>query len=118
MHGDNSLISLSYISHGFASHPFISFAGFTALVSAGVWHFAWGAAQWMGWKPSQVSPYAENKQLAKKRRWYGINGVAALVAGLWLAGGLGVVGRDGKTVGWIGTEFDELYSKIPLMRGV
>lgn len=118
MHGDNSLISLSYISHGFAAHPFVSFAGFTALVSAGVWHFAWGIAQWMGWKPSQVSPYAENKQLEQKRRWYAINGVAALVAGLWLAGGLGVVGREGKTVGWIGREFDELYNKIPLMRGL
>ncbi|KAF2623596.1 hypothetical protein BU25DRAFT_400674 [Macroventuria anomochaeta] len=115
MHGDNSLISLSYISHGFATHPFISFAGFTALVGTGVWHFAWGVAQWMGWKPSQVSPYSEQRDLDKKRRWYGINSVAALVASVWLAGGLGVVGRAGKTVGWIGREFDELYRYIPFM---
>ena len=115
MHGDNSLISLSYISHGFATHPFISFAGFTALVGTAVWHFAWGAAQWLGWKPSQVGLHAEHKALSRKRRWYGINGVAALVAGVWLAGGLGVVGRAGKTVGWIGREFDDLYAYIPFM---
>lgn len=115
MHGDSSLISLSYISHGFATHPFVSFAGFTALVGTGVWHFAWGVAHWMGWKPNQVSPYSENKTLEKKRRWYGINGVAAVVAAMWLAGSLGVVGRAGKTIGWIGKEFDELYSYIPLM---
>ena len=70
----------------------------------------------MGWKPSQVSPYSENLQLEKKRRWYGINGIAALITGVWLAGGLGVVGRAGKTVGWIGREFDDLYSKVPLMQ--
>ena len=115
MHGDNSLISLSYVSHGFATHPFLSFAGFTALVGTGVWHFTWGAAQWLGWKPSQVSAYSEHKDLERKRRWYGINGVAALVASVWLAGGLGIVGRAGKTVGWIGREFDDLYSKVPFM---
>jgi hypothetical protein len=115
MHGDNSLISLSYISHGFAKHPVISFAGFSALVSTAVWHFTWGAAHWMSLKPNQVSPYSENVQLAKKRRWYGINGVAAVITMLWLAGGLGVVGRAGETVGWIGKEFDELYNYIPLM---
>ncbi|KAJ4339564.1 hypothetical protein N0V95_007754 [Ascochyta clinopodiicola] len=115
MHGDNSLISLSYISHGFANHPFLSFAGFSALVGTGVWHFVWGAAQWLGLKPSQVSPYSEHKDLDKKRRWYAINGVAAAVTALWLAGGLGVVGRAGKTVGWIGKEFDDLYKQIPFM---
>ncbi|XPS73306.1 hypothetical protein M3J09_005456 [Ascochyta lentis] len=115
MHGDNSLISLSYISHGFATHPFLSFAGFSALVSVGVWHFAWGAAHWLGLKPSQVSPYSEHKALDKKRRWYGINGVAAAITAVWLAGGLGVVGRAGKTVGWIGKEFDDLYRCIPFM---
>lgn len=116
MHGDNSLISLSYVSHGFATHPFLSFAGFTALVSTGVWHFVWGASQWLGWKPSQVNAYSEHKDLERKRRWYFINGVAAAITGLWLAGGLGVVGRAGKTVGWIGKEFDELYSKVPFMQ--
>lgn len=114
-HGDSSLINLSYISHGFALHPIISFAGFSALVSVGAWHIVWGAAKWMGFAPSQVSVYEEQKTLVRKRRWYAINTVSAIVAGLWLAGSLGIVGRDGKVDGWIGKEYDELYNYIPFL---
>jgi hypothetical protein len=115
LHGDNSLISLSYIAHGFASHPVLSFAGFSALITVGTWHTVWGAAKWLGLTPSQVSAHEEHKDLTRKRRWYGINAVATVVAGLWLSGSLGVVGRGAKTVGWIGKEFDELYKYVPLM---
>ncbi|KAF2111763.1 hypothetical protein BDV96DRAFT_498750 [Lophiotrema nucula] len=116
LHGDSSVINLSYISHGFALHPFVSFAGFTALVGVGVWHTTWGWARWLGLAPHQVTDTDAKRHLIKKRRWYGINAVSALVAGLWLAGGLGVVGRGGATVGWIGREFDELYNTIPVLR--
>lgn len=116
MHGDNSLISLSYISHGFALHPFISFAGFTALIGVGAWHTTWGWARWLGLAPDQVTDMDSRRQMIKKRRWYGFNAVSALVAGLWLAGSLGIVGRGGKTTGWIGKEFDELYNSMPLIR--
>jgi succinate dehydrogenase/fumarate reductase cytochrome b subunit len=114
-HGDSSLINLSYISHGFATHPFISFTGFTALISVGAWHVVWGAAKWMGFAPSQVSSNESQKAMVRKRRWYSINAVSALVAALWLAGGLGVVGRDGKVIGWVGKEYDELYRYIPFL---
>ncbi|KAF2852281.1 hypothetical protein T440DRAFT_446869 [Plenodomus tracheiphilus IPT5] len=114
-HGDSSLINLSYISHGFASHPVVSFAGFSALVGVGVFHFVWGAAKWLGWTPSQVKSTEEERDLVRKRRWYVLNGLSAGLTALWLAGGLGVVGRDGKTVGWVGKEFDELYKYIPLI---
>lgn len=114
-HGDSSLINLNYISHGVALHPFISFTGFTVLVSVASWHFVWGAAKWMGLAPSQVSPHESQKSIVRKRRWYSINGASALVAGLWLAGGLGIIGRDGKVVGWIGKEYDELYRYIPFL---
>lgn len=116
-HGDSSLINLSYISHGFAAHPFVSFTGFTALVGIGAWHIVWGAAKWMGFAPSQVSSRDPDELLLRKRRWYGINAASAIVAGLWLAGGLGVVGRDGKVIGWIGKEYDELYRYIPFLGG-
>jgi len=116
MHGDNSMISLSYISHGFALKPFISFAGFTALIGVGAWHFTWGWAKWLNLTPPQVSETESKRHLIKKRRWYAINGVSAVLAGLWLAGGLGIVGRGGKTGGWIGREFDELYNAMPLSR--
>lgn len=112
MHGDSSLINLSYISHGFSLHPLVSFAGFTALVGVGAWHITWGWAKWLGLSPTQVNPTESQRHLIRKRRWYSINAISALVAGLWLAGGLGIIGRDGATGGWIGREFDELYSKI------
>ncbi|KAF2871937.1 hypothetical protein BDV95DRAFT_493248 [Massariosphaeria phaeospora] len=115
MHGDNSLISLSYISHGFWRHPLVSFAGFTALVGIGTWHITWGWAKWLGLSPTQVKESESRRNLIKKRRWYGINAVSALVTALWLAGGLGIVGRGGKTDGWIGREFDQLYDTMPIL---
>jgi hypothetical protein len=69
----------------------------------------------MGFAPSQVSSDESQKLLVRKRRWYGINIASAVVAGLWLAGSLGIVGRDGKVIGWIGKEYDELYSYIPFL---
>ncbi|KAF2021521.1 hypothetical protein BU24DRAFT_417162, partial [Aaosphaeria arxii CBS 175.79] len=115
MHGDNSMISLSYVSHGFALHPIVSFAGFTALISVSAWHFTWGWARWLGLTPDQVTYTNAPRQLVKKRRWYSINALSALLAGLWLAGGLGVVGREGKTGGWVGKEFDDLYNSMPIL---
>lgn len=115
MHGDNSMISLSYISHGFALHPFVSFAGFTALIGIGAFHFTWGWAKWLDRSPAQVGEAESKRHLTRKRRWYSINAIATCLTGLWLAGGLGVVGRGGKTDGWIGREFDELYRTMPLI---
>jgi hypothetical protein len=114
-HGDSALINLSYVSHGFALHPFVSFTGFTALVGVGVWHFVWGAAKWLNLAPSQVTSSESQKALVRKRRWYILNGLSAAVTALWLAGGLGVVGRDGKMPGWVGKEYDELYKYMPII---
>lgn len=114
-HGDSSLVNLSYISHGFADHPFVSFAGFTALIGIGSWHIVWGAAKWMGFAPSQVPSHDSQRALVRKRRWYSINAVSAVIACLWWAGGLGIVGRDGKVSGWIGREYDDLYRYIPFL---
>ena len=114
-HGDSSLINLSYISHGFALHPAVSFAGFSAMVSLGVLHFVWGAARWLGLAPSQVRSTQEQRDLVRKRRWYVANGISAALTALWWAGGLGVVGRGGSVVGWVGKEYDELYRYIPVI---
>lgn len=85
------------------------------MVSVGVFHFVWGAAKWLGFAPSQVKSTQEQRDLVRKRRWYIINGVSAALTAVWLAGGLGVVGRDGKTVGWVGKEYDDLYKYIPII---
>lgn len=94
----------------------VSFGGFVALVSVGTWHVVWGWAKWLGYAPAQASPTESQRHLTKKRRWYAINGVSFALTALWLAGSLGIVGRGGKTDGWIGREFDELYNAMPLVR--
>lgn len=107
--GGSSSIGLSFVSHGFAKHPFVAWTGYLALIGVGAGHFAWGVARWQGWI------LLGNDEKAK-RRWWIINGAALSLAALWAAGGLGVVGRGGKVDGWIGTGYDVLYSKIPLVK--
>ncbi|KAF2761419.1 hypothetical protein EJ05DRAFT_483787 [Pseudovirgaria hyperparasitica] len=115
LHGDNSIINLSYVAHGFAKHPIASFVGYTALVGVGVFHAVWGWAKWQGWTPVQVTQGGPGGQLRSKRRWYSINGAAAALTGLWLAGGLVIVGRGGQARGWMAKEFDELYNHLPYL---
>lgn len=113
--GGSSSINLGYVAHGFAKHPAVSFFGFGALVTVGVWHTVWGWAKWLRLTPASVTAGGYEGQLSRKRRWYLVNAVSALVAGLWLAGGLGVVGRGGRVEGWVGREYDELYRRIPIV---
>ena len=116
--GGSSGVGLQYVAHGFAKHPIVAFGGYAVLVGVGSAHFVWGAAKWMGWAPSQGKRGEEGggeRAVRAKRRWYGINGVVALLAGLWMAGGLGVVGRGGKMGGWVGKGYDELYRRTPVV---
>jgi hypothetical protein len=69
----------------------------------------------MGFAPSQVPAYESQKALVRKRRWYSINAISAVLTTVWLAGGVGVIGRGGKVIGWIGKEYDELYRYIPFL---
>ena len=113
--GGSSNINLSYVSHAFATHPAISFAGFAALISIGCFHITWGWAKWMGYTPNQTTSMGGERELAKKRRWYTINGVAAAITALWMAGGFGVIGRGGKAAGWVARNYDEMYRSIPII---
>ena len=113
--GGSSNINLSYVSHAFATHPAISFAGFAALISIGCFHITWGWAKWMGYTPNQTTSMGGERELAKKRRWYTINGIAAVITALWMAGGFGVIGRGGKAAGWVARNYDEMYRTIPII---
>lgn len=113
--GGSSNINLSYVSHAFAKHPAVSFFGFAALIGVTVFHSTWGMAKWLGYTPDQANAPGGDRQLAKKRRWYIINGVAASVMALWMAGGFGVVGRGGEAAGWVGNLYDSMYEKIPVV---
>lgn len=102
-------MGLEFVSHGFAKHPLVSWMGYVALVGIGAGHFVWGVARWTGWMPVGSDKKA-------RRRWWTVNGIAAGVAALWMAGGLGVVGRGGLADGWVGKGYDALYAKIPFVR--
>ncbi len=117
--GGNSGIGLSYVSHGFAKDPGISFVGYTLLIGVASWHFAWGMAKWWGYTPDSSTPFrqasAMDRAWWRKRRWYILNAISVGLAGVWMAGGLGVVGRGGLATGWVGRGYDELYKTIPLI---
>jgi len=113
--GGSSSINLGYVSHAFAKYPAMSFVGFASLITVGVLHTTWGWAKWLGLTPELVTQGGEEGRLSRKKRWYLINAASAVIAGLWTAGGLGVVGRGGKAGGWVGREYDELYRSIPLI---
>ena len=119
--GDSSNISLAYVAHGFARHPAISWLAYIGLVGAAAGHMTWGWAKWLGfsqragWKVDHITGHTEVDRQARKRRrrlFFIINGIAAGVAGLWAAGGLGMVARSGRTEGWVGKIYDGLYEKV------
>jgi hypothetical protein len=110
--GDSSGAGLGFVSHGFARQGVVSFVGYSALIIVGAWHFVWGGANWLGLTPKSVPAEAVE---GRKRRWYALNALSAGMAGLWMLGGLGVVGRGGATDGWVGRGYDELYSRIPVV---
>ncbi|KAF2725086.1 hypothetical protein K431DRAFT_300488 [Polychaeton citri CBS 116435] len=113
--GGSSNINLSYVSHAFAKHPIVSYVGFSALITAGVWHVTWGWAKWLGLTPDQTTELGTERQAIKKRRWSIINGVSLLLTGLWMAGSFGIVGQGGEATGWQGRQYDELYRRIPIV---
>ncbi|KAF2487783.1 hypothetical protein BDY17DRAFT_289677 [Neohortaea acidophila] len=114
--GGSSNINLSYVSHAFARHPAISFAGFTALLTVGCFHMTWGWAKWLGFTPDQVTTVGQERALVRKRRWYTVNGLAAGLTALWMAGSFGVVARAGAANGWLAKLYDEMFASIPLSR--
>jgi hypothetical protein len=107
--GGSSGVGLQFVSHGFANHPFTAWTGYAALVSVAAGHFVWGIARWNNWIPV-------GKDRKARRRWWILHGISTAVAALWMAGGLGIVGRGGKADGWIGKGYDDLYSKVPLLK--
>lgn len=113
--GGNSGIGLGYVSHGFAKHPFLSWIGFAALVGVASGHFVWGWAKWLGLTPGGMGQLSRNGKKGSKK-WWVINGVAAWLAAVWMAGGIGVVGRGGRATGWVAKGWDELYARVPLLK--
>ncbi|OHE90639.1 hypothetical protein CORC01_14058 [Colletotrichum orchidophilum] len=119
--GGSSNIGLGFVSHGFARHSFVSWITYTSLLAIGCGHMVWGAAKWlglaptaMGWSGSGHNVVDKRVRRRKRRAWWALHGAAAAAAGIWAAGGLGIVARGGLTDGWIGKVYDDLYSRISL----
>ena len=75
----------------------------------------WGWAKWLGLTPDQVTETGSDRQAVKDRRWYVINGIAAAVTGLWMAGSFGVIARAGEAPGYVGRIYNEMYSQVPVV---
>jgi hypothetical protein len=113
--GGSSGVGLGFVSHGAAKHPAFANFAYATLIGVGSFHFVWGIAKFQGWLPENVSEesgYGNKK--GRTRRWL-INAVAAAVASLWMAGGMGVVLRGGPGAGWEAKGWDEILSRVPVV---
>lgn len=116
LEGGSSGIGLGYVAHGFAKHPWLMTAAYVPLIGIAALHVVWGSATWLGLAPGLVRGVdAQDRKIKHNRRWWATNALAALVAGLWAAGGLGVVARGGLAGGWQGKHWDAMYRHIPLV---
>lgn len=122
--GDSANVGLAYVSHGFVRHPVVAWAAYGALLAAACGHVVWGWARWFGvsqragWRaPAPTGNARVDREVKRRRRrvWWAVNGVVAVVAGLWAAGGLGVVARGGPAEGWVAKVYDGLFDRIPLL---
>ena len=112
--GGSSGVGLGYVSHGFAKHSAIANLGYAALVIVGSWHVVGGAAKWLRLSAEYVTEGGDYGHRKRTRRVRVVNLVAGVVAGVWLLGGLGVVGRGGLGRGWEAKNWDELYRRVPI----
>ncbi|EXJ58046.1 hypothetical protein A1O7_05469 [Cladophialophora yegresii CBS 114405] len=113
--GSSASVGLRYFAHGIAAHPGLGLAAHALLIVTASYHFVSGAARFLRLSTEYVVGGGEDGRV--KRKWRGrvINGVAALMAGVWIVGGLGVVGRSGPGVGWEASHWNAIYKEVPLV---
>ena len=127
--GDSSDIGLTYVAHGFARHPALSWVSYVVFLGAASGHVVWGWARWLKiaqraeWTSSisgsnnrDTGDAASNKALHRRRwhTWLAVQGCALVAFGLWASGSLIVVARGGPTKGWVAKIYDGIYSKMGL----
>jgi len=113
--GSSAGVGLRYFAHGMALDPVLGNLGYAIFLTVASFHFVTGAAKYL--KLSREYVTEGGKEGAVKKKWRGriVNGVAAAVAAVWIAGGLGVVGRGGKGVGWEASNWNKIYKAVPLL---
>ncbi|KAJ2892122.1 putative dimethylguanosine trna methyltransferase protein [Zalerion maritima] len=114
--GNSSSTGLAFVAHGFAKHGVLPWIAYSGLLVVGCGHMVWGWSKWLGIAPSMSSTKTTvvDKPTRKRRRriWWGIHAASLASAGLWAAGGLGIVARGGISEGWIGRLYDDMYAKV------
>ncbi|KAF7713542.1 Uncharacterized protein PECH_000560 [Penicillium ucsense] len=130
--GGSSGVGLGYVAHGIARSPVFWNVFYVVFVTASVWHFVGGWATWMGWRVTTArkergkgskgslegylgQPENQDRVKSQRKMWWVVNGVAAMGAAVWLAGGLGIIGRAGRGAGWEASGWDQLYSHVPVI---
>jgi hypothetical protein len=113
--GSSAGVGLRYFAHGVAHDPIIANAFYTVFVSVASYHFVSGAAKYLKLSSEYVTEGGQSGAMRRKWTRRAVNGIAATVAALWIAGGLGVVGRAGKGVGWEASNWDKIYAAMPLV---
>lgn len=113
--GGSSGVGLRYFAHGIAKHPVMSQMGYAVMVSVASWHFVGGVAKFLKASTEYVTGFGEEGRQKRQRRSWLINGIAALVAAGWIAGGLGVIGRAGAGTGWEAKNWDAILQQVPLL---
>ncbi|KIX93618.1 uncharacterized protein Z520_10796 [Fonsecaea multimorphosa CBS 102226] len=113
--GSSASVGLRYFAHGIAQDPYIGMTSYALFVSVASYHVVSGAAKFL--KLSAEYVVGGGDEGRKRRTWRGriVNGVAAAIAGAWVAGGLGVVGTAGRGTGWEASHWDKIYRAMPVI---
>ena len=113
--GNSSGVGLRYFAHGIARHPLLSNLGYSVMLCVASWHFVGGAAKYLKLSREYVTEGGDYGNQKRKRRGWIINGMSGLVAALWIAGGLGVIGRGGQGIGWEASNWEKIYKSVPVV---
>ena len=113
--GGSSGVGLRFVAHGFTKHPVIDNLGYAVLIGLGSWHVVGGTAKWLRVSPEYVNMSGDYGRKVRRRRGWIVNSISAAVALIWMAGGLGVVGRGGVGSLWEARGWDNLYRKVPFI---
>jgi succinate dehydrogenase/fumarate reductase cytochrome b subunit len=113
--GSSAGVGLRYWAHGIAHNPWIGNIGYAVFMTVASFHVVTGAAKYLKVSREYITEGGQSGM--NRRKWRGriVNGVAALMAGVWIAGSLGVVSRSGMGQGWEAKNWDKIYSAVPLI---
>lgn len=118
VHGDSSSVGLRFFSYGISRHPWLANAGYAFMISVASFHFVGGAAKYLKLSREYITEGGDYGAREKNKRGLLINLASGLMAGIWIVGGLGVIGRGVGAVtpsAWEIKNWDEVYKNVPVV---